>query len=154
MRMATRRAIIVGSGPNGLAAAVTLARAGLEVTVRERSATIGGGTATHELTLPGYRHDVCSAVHPMAAASEFFTRFELAARVELLTPEISYAHPLAPGRSALAYRSLDRTVEALGTDGAPWRREEAARLPCTDPGKDRLRRTGRGRGLRRPQARP
>lgn len=120
--MATRRAIIVGSGPNGLAAAVTLARAGFEVTVRERSATIGGGTATHELTLPGYRHDVCSAVHPMAAASEFFRSFELASRVELLTPEISYAQPLAPGRSALAYRSLGRTVEGLGADGAAWQR--------------------------------
>jgi phytoene dehydrogenase-like protein len=120
--MATRRAIIVGSGPNGLAAAVTLARAGLEVTVRERSATIGGGTATHELSLPGYRHDVCSAVHPMAAASEFFTRFGLASRLELLTPEISYAHPLGPGRSALAYRSLERTVDGLGADGAAWRR--------------------------------
>lgn len=120
--MATRRAIIVGSGPNGLAAAVTLARAGLDVTVRERSASIGGGTATHELTLPGYRHDVCSAVHPMAAASDFFRRFELASRVELLTPEISYAQPLAPGRSALAHRSLERTVEGLGADGTAWRR--------------------------------
>lgn len=120
--MATRRAIIVGSGPNGLAAAVTLARAGFEVTVRERSATIGGGTATHELTLPGYHHDVCSAVHPMAAASEFFRSFELASRVELLTPEISYAQPLAPGHSALAYRSLGRTVEGLGADGAAWQR--------------------------------
>jgi len=120
--MATRRAIIVGSGPNGLAAAVTLARAGLEVTVRERSATVGGGTATHELTLPGFAHDVCSAVHPMAAASDFFTRFGLAQRLELLTPEVSYAQPLAPGRSALAYRSLGRTVEGLGVDGAAWQR--------------------------------
>src|SRR5690606_41814021 len=90
-RMATRRAIIVGSGPNGLAAAVTLARAGFEVTVRERSATIGGGTATHELTLPGYHHDVCSAVHPMAAASELFRSFELASRLQLLTPELRSA---------------------------------------------------------------
>jgi len=120
--MTSRRATVVGSGPNGLAAAVTLARAGLEVTVRERAAGIGGGTATHELTLPGFRHDVCSAVHPMAAASEFFTRFGLSTRVELLTPEVSYAHPLTPGRSALASRSLDRTVEQLGVDGPAWRR--------------------------------
>jgi phytoene dehydrogenase-like protein len=120
--MATRRAIIVGSGPNGLAAAVTLARAGFEVTVRERSSTIGGGTATHELTLPGHRHDVCSAVHPMAAASDFFVRFGLASRVELLTPEVSYAQPIAPGRSALAYHSLGRTIEGLGADGAAWHR--------------------------------
>lgn len=119
--MTPRRAIIVGSGPNGLAAAVTLARAGLEVTVLERQATIGGGTATAELTLPGFRHDVCSAVHPMAAASDFFVRFGLASRLELLTPEVSYAQPLAPGRSALAHRSLDRTVEGLGRDGAAWR---------------------------------
>src|SRR5690606_24698101 len=88
----------------------------------ERSATTGGGTATHELTLPGYRHDVCSAVHPMAAASEFFRSFELASRVELLTPEISYAQPLAPGHSVLAYRSLGRTVEGLGADGVAWQR--------------------------------
>ncbi len=120
--MAMRRAIIVGSGPNGLAAAVTLARAGLEVTVRERLPWIGGGTATRELTLPGHLHDVCSAVHPMAAASGFFTRFGLDRRVELLTPEISYAHPLEAGRSALAYRSLERTAEHLGRDGATWRR--------------------------------
>jgi phytoene dehydrogenase-like protein len=120
--MATRRAIIVGSGPNGLAAAVTLARAGFGVTVRERASSIGGGTATHELTLPGFRHDVCSAVHPMAAASDFFTRFRLASRVELLTPEVSYAQPLEAGRSALAYRSLGRTVEGLGRDGAAWQR--------------------------------
>lgn len=120
--MPSRRAIVVGSGPNGLAAAVTLARAGVEVTVHERAATIGGGTATHELTLPGFAHDVCSAVHPMAASGEFFTRFGLADRLELLTPEISYAHPLSPGRSAIAYRSLDRTVAALGADGIRWRR--------------------------------
>ena len=120
--MATRRAIIVGSGPNGLAAAVTLARAGLEVTVRERLSDIGGGTATRELTLPGYLHDVCSAVHPMASASDFFVHFGLASRLELMTPEVSYAQPIEPGRSALAYRSLDRTVAELGADGAAWRR--------------------------------
>lgn len=120
--MTPRRAIVVGSGPNGLAAAVTLARAGFAVTVRERSSTIGGGTATHELTLPGFRHDVCSAVHPMAAASDFFVRFGLASRVELLTPEVSYAQAIAPGRSALASRSLGRTIETLGADGAAWHR--------------------------------
>ena len=120
--MDPRRAIIIGSGPNGLAAAVTLARAGLEVTVRERAATIGGGTATQELTLPGFWHDVCSAVHPMAAASGFFTGFGLADRVELLVPEISYAQPLAPGRSALAFRSIAETAARLGPDGRAWLR--------------------------------
>lgn len=120
--MGTQRAVVVGSGPNGLAAAVTLARAGFEVTVRERSATIGGGAATRELTLPGHRHDVCSAVHPMAAAGGFFRRFGLASRLEFLTPETSYAHLIAPGRTAYAHRSLEHTAEGLGVDGRAWRR--------------------------------
>jgi phytoene dehydrogenase-like protein len=85
---------IVGSGPNGLAAAVTLARAGLSVRVFERNSTIGGGARTAELTLPGFHHDVCSAVHPMALASTFFQDFQLAERIPFIVPEISYAHPL------------------------------------------------------------
>jgi phytoene dehydrogenase-like protein len=76
-------AVVVGAGPNGLAAAVTLARAGLSVRVYEREAHVGGGAATAELTLPGFHHDVCSAVHPMALASEFFRQFGLSDRVEL-----------------------------------------------------------------------
>lgn len=112
---------VVGSGPNGLAAAVTMARAGLSVELFEAATTVGGGTRTAELTLPGYRHDVCAAVHPMALASPFFQAFELARRVELLVPEISYGHPLDGGRAGLAYRSLDRTVEGLGADGGAWR---------------------------------
>lgn len=115
-------AIVVGSGPNGLAAAVTLARAGLSVRVYERADTIGGGSRTAELTLPGFRHDVCSAVHPMALASGFFRRFELARRVELVVPELSYGHPLDGGRAGLAWRDLDRTVEELGHDGPAYRR--------------------------------
>lgn len=112
---------VVGSGPNGLAAAVTMARAGLSVQVFEAAGSLGGGTRTAELTLPGYRHDVCSAVHPMALASPFFRAFELDRRIELLVPEISYGHPLEGGRAGLAYRSLDRTVEGLGVDGGAWR---------------------------------
>jgi phytoene dehydrogenase-like protein len=115
-------AIVVGSGPNGLAAAVTLARAGLAVLVLERADTIGGGARTEELTLPGFVHDVCSAVHPMALASEFFQRFGLERRIELAMPEISYGHPLPGGGAGIAYRSLDRTAESLGPDGPAWRR--------------------------------
>jgi phytoene dehydrogenase-like protein len=115
-------AIVVGSGPNGLAAAVTLARAGLAVLVLERADTIGGGARTEELTLPGFMHDVCSAVHPMALASEFFQRFGLERRIELAMPEISYGHPLPGGGAGIAYRSLDRTAERLGPDGPAWRR--------------------------------
>ncbi|MFQ4148105.1 NAD(P)/FAD-dependent oxidoreductase [Arthrobacter sp. LAPM80] len=113
---------VVGSGPNGLAAAVTLARAGLSVQLFEAADSIGGGTRTKELTLPGFRHDVCAAVHPMALASPFFTAFELDRRIELLVPEISYGHPLDGGRAGIAYNSLDRTVDGLGADGPAWRR--------------------------------
>ncbi|TXN31484.1 phytoene desaturase family protein [Lacisediminihabitans profunda] len=115
-------AIVVGSGPNGMAAAVTLARAGLTVRVYERAPTIGGGARTSELTLPGFHHDVCSAVHPLALASGFFRRFELRERIGLVVPEISYAHPLADGRAGIAWRDLDRTADGLGRDGAAWRR--------------------------------
>ena len=115
-------AIVVGSGPNGLAAAVTLARAGLVVRVYEGADTIGGGARTAELTLPGFAHDVCSAVHPMAFSSPFFRDFGLTDRVELISPEISYGQPLEGGRAAIAYRDLDRTVAGLGRDGPAWRR--------------------------------
>lgn len=113
---------VVGAGPNGLAAAVTMARAGLAVRVFERDSTIGGGARTAELTLPGFHHDVCSAVHPMALASGFFRRFGLDRRIELVTPEISYAHPLDDGRAGIAYRDLERTAAGLGTDGPAWNR--------------------------------
>ena len=113
---------VVGSGPNGLAAALTMARAGLSVHLFEAADSIGGGTRSAELTLPGYRHDVCAAVHPMALASPFFKAFELERRIELLVPEISYGHPLDGGRAGIAYLSLDRTVEGLGIDGRAWRR--------------------------------
>ncbi|MFF0491757.1 phytoene desaturase family protein [Nocardia sp. NPDC003482] len=116
-------AVVVGAGPNGLAAGVILARAGLEVEVYEAGETIGGGCRTAESTLPGYHHDVCAGAHPMAVASPFFRAFDLAAHgVEMLTPEASYAHPLDGGVAGVAWRDLDRTVAGLGRDGAAWRR--------------------------------
>jgi phytoene dehydrogenase-like protein len=114
--------VVVGSGPNGLAAAVTMARAGLSVRVFEASGTVGGGSRSAELTLPGYRHDVCSAVHPMAFASPFFRRFELTERVAFAIPELSYAHVLEGSRAAFAFRDLERTADGLGRDAAAWRR--------------------------------
>lgn len=114
--------VVVGSGPNGLAAAVTLASAGLAVEVYEAQDTIGGGSRTAALTLPGFEHDVCAGAHPMALASPFFRAFDLAAHgVELLAPEVSYAHPLDHGAAGIAWRDLDRTVDGLGRDGAAWR---------------------------------
>lgn len=115
-------AIVVGSGPNGLAAAVTLARAGLSVRVFEAAAEPGGGSRTAELTLPGFRHDVCSAVHPMALASPFFRAFGLDRRIEIRVPELSFGHPLDGGRAGIAWRDLDRTAEGLGRDGRAYRR--------------------------------
>jgi len=116
-------AIVVGSGPNGMAAAVTLARAGLRVHVIEGADTPGGGCRTEELTLPGFRHDVCSAVHPLAGASPFFASTDLAARgVRLLTPKVAFAHPLDGGRAAAVAGSVLQTAEELGPDGAAYRR--------------------------------
>jgi phytoene dehydrogenase-like protein len=116
-------AIVVGSGPNGLAAAVTLARAGLVVHVIEGAATPGGGCRTEELTLPGFRHDVCSAVHPLAGASPFFAGSDLAARgVTLLTPEVAFAHPLDGGRAGAVRGSVAQTAAALGPDQRAYRR--------------------------------
>jgi phytoene dehydrogenase-like protein len=115
-------AIVVGSGPNGLAAAVTLADAGLRVHVYEGAAVPGGGARTQELTLPGFRHDVCSAAHPLALASPFFRRFDLEAHgVRLLEPEIQYAHPLDGGRAGFTVRSVTETASGLGSDAAAYR---------------------------------
>ncbi|WP_091227177.1 NAD(P)/FAD-dependent oxidoreductase [Microbacterium sp. 3J1] len=115
-------AVVVGAGPNGLAGAVTLARAGLRVRVYERADQPGGGAATRELTLPGFHHDVCSAVHPMAFESRFFREFGLRDRIPFITPEISFAQPLDGGRAGIAYRDLSRTRDQLGVDGAAYER--------------------------------
>ena len=113
---------VVGSGPNGLAAAAVMARAGLSVEVHEATDTIGGGTRTAELMQPGHLHDICSAVHPMALASPFFRDFELARRIDLVVPELSFGSPLDGGRAAIGYHSLERTVQGLGRDGDAYRR--------------------------------
>jgi len=115
-----RRATVVGSGPNGLAAAVALARADYEVRVLESAPTLGGGVRTGELTLPGFRHDVCSAVHPAALSSPFFRAFGLRERIEWIHPDASYAQPLDDGRAAIAWRDIERTARDLGRDGRAW----------------------------------
>ena len=121
--MRTPDALVVGSGPNGLAAALTLARAGLVVDVYEGASTLGGGCRTEELTLPGFQHDVCSAVHPLAGVSPFFAGLDLAARgVELLTPKVAFAHPLDGGRAAAVCGSVAQTAADLGPDQRAYER--------------------------------
>jgi phytoene dehydrogenase-like protein len=116
-------AVVVGSGPNGLAAALILARAGLSVQVFEGAVEPGGGCRTAELTLPGFRHDVCSAVHPLALASPFFASLNLTARgVRLLTPKVAAAHPLDGGRAGAVSGSVAETAGRLGTDASAYRR--------------------------------
>lgn len=115
-------AIVVGSGPNGLAAAITLARAGVRVRVLEAQTTIGGGARTAELTVPQFFHDRCSAIHPLAVASPFFRELNLNSHeLEWIRPEIPLAHPLDDGSAAVLARSLGRTCAALGGDGPAWR---------------------------------
>jgi phytoene dehydrogenase-like protein len=116
-------AIVVGSGPNGLACAVALAREGVEVTVLEADDAIGGGARTAELTGPGLLHDVCSATHPMAVASPFLRSLELERfGLEWRWPEIDLAHPLDDGSAGVLLKSLDATASGLGEDGSRWRR--------------------------------
>ena len=116
-------AIVVGSGPNGLACAVALAREGVEVTVLEAAETIGGGTRTGELTVPGVLHDHCSAVHPMAVGSPFLNSLGLERHgLEWLWPEVDLAHPLDDGSAGVMVQSIAETAAGLGEDGAAWRR--------------------------------
>jgi phytoene dehydrogenase-like protein len=125
---AKTRAVVIGSGPNGLSAAIVLARAGYDVTVCEGAAAIGGGARSAELTLPGFVHDVCSAIHPMAACSPCFEQWPLAAHgLEWVEPDAPLAHPLDDGPAILLERSLEATASNLdhdkrGHDGAAWRR--------------------------------
>jgi phytoene dehydrogenase-like protein len=117
------RAIVVGSGPNGLAAAVALARRGHDVTVYEAADRTGGGTRTEELTLSGFLHDVCSAVHPMGAGSPFFRSLPLAEHgLEWVHPPVLLAHPFDDGSVAVLRRSMDETAAGFGSDATAYRR--------------------------------
>jgi phytoene dehydrogenase-like protein len=115
-------AVVVGAGPNGLAAAIVLAQAGLAVVVIEANDSIGGGARTEELTLPGFRHDVCSAIHPMTVVSPFMRGLPLRAHgLEWAFSPIAIAHPMDDGTAAALELSLDATAAALGSDGSAWR---------------------------------
>jgi phytoene dehydrogenase-like protein len=116
-------AIVVGSGPNGLAAAITLARAGLAVLVLEANDTLGGGARTAELTLPGYRHDICSAIHPLGVSSPFFRELPLAEHgLAWIQPPTPLAHPLDDGTAVLLERSVQTTSQGLGSDAAAYQK--------------------------------
>ena len=116
-------AVVVGSGPNGLAAAITLARAGRSVLVVEGADTVGGGMRSAELTEPGFLHDVCSAIHPLVAGSPFFSELPLAEHgLELVQPPAPLAHPLDDGTAVMLERSVEETAAGLGTDGPAYRR--------------------------------
>jgi phytoene dehydrogenase-like protein len=129
-------AIVIGSGPNGLAGAIVLAQAGMSVLVLEARDEVGGGTRSAELTLPGFLHDVCSAVHPLAAGSPFFAKLPLAERgLHWIHPEVPLAHPLDDGSAVLLDRSVDMTAEMLGGDAQPYRQ---LMLPLVS-GWDRLK---------------
>lgn len=115
-------AVVVGSGPNGLTAAVVLARAGLDVTVLEAEPTVGGGTRSAELTVPGLVHDVCSAVHPMGVASPIFEELSLHEHgLRWAWPEVDAVHPLDGGDAGVLHRDLEATAAGLGPDGDRWR---------------------------------
>jgi phytoene dehydrogenase-like protein len=119
----TPDAVVVGSGPNGLAAAITLARAGRSVLVVEAEATVGGGMRSAELTEPGFVHDVCSAVHTLTAGSPFFAELPLHEHgLELVHPPAPLAHPFDDGTALILERSVDETAAALGADGDKYRR--------------------------------
>jgi phytoene dehydrogenase-like protein len=114
-------AVVVGSGPNGLAAAITMARAGRSVLVLEARETVGGGCRTAELTLPGYLHDVCSAIHPLGVSSPFFRSLDLSPHgLEWVQPDVPLAHPLDGGGVVLVERSIEKTCQRLGGDGEAY----------------------------------
>jgi phytoene dehydrogenase-like protein len=116
-------AVVVGSGPNGLAAAITIARTGRNVVVFEAESTIGGGMRSAELTVPGVIHDICSAVHPLAVSSPFFRQLDLGRHgLEWIEPPIQIGHPLDDGSVALVRRDLAETAASFGRDGAAYRR--------------------------------
>src|SRR2546421_6923229 len=111
-------AVVVGSGPNGLAAAITLAEAGRSVVVLEAAGRPGGGLRTEELLEPGFRHDVCSTIMALAPLTPFFAPLHL----DLVTPPSPLAHPFDDGTAVVLERSVDQTATSLGRDGAAYRR--------------------------------
>src|SRR3954468_9463727 len=122
MRSNSRRAVVVGSGPNGLAAAIVLAEAGLQVEVFEAELQPGGGARTMELTIPGFQHDFGSAVHPMAAGSPFFSTLSLGKHgLAWVHGEAPLAHPLDDGTAVMLERNLDDQDREFGPDGMGWR---------------------------------
>jgi len=116
-------AVVVGTGPNGFSAAITLARMGAKVLMLEAKPTHGGGMRTLELTLPGFRHDMCSSIHPLGVASPFFRSLPLADHgLEWIFPDAELAHPLDHGEAMIVERSIDATAAQLGRDAAAYRR--------------------------------
>src|ERR1700730_17221448 len=115
-------AVIVGSGPNGLAAGIVLLQKGLSVLMLEGRSSVGGGLRSAELTLPGYIHDICSAVHPLAVGSPFFQTLPLAAQgLDFIYPPVAAAHPLDGGVAALLFGTVDEAAARLGEDGNAYR---------------------------------
>src|SRR6201984_1948981 len=118
-----KRAYVIGSGPNGLSAAIVLAQSGIDVEVFEAEAIPGGGARTLPLTLPGFLHDFGSAVHPMAVGSPFFNSLPLPTYgLDWIHPLSPLAHPFDDGTAVILERSLDATATNLGEDGSAWRR--------------------------------
>jgi phytoene dehydrogenase-like protein len=132
--MADVDAVVVGSGPNGLAAAIVLARAGVSVRVLEAADTVGGGARSAELTLPGFVHDVCSAIHPLGMASPFFRTLPLSEHgVEWIDPPAALAHPFDDGTAVLLERSPEAAAVGLGADERRWRKLFAPLVRDAEP---------------------
>lgn len=126
-------AVVVGSGPNGLACAIVLAQSGLSVLVVEAQSTAGGGCRSLELTLPGFVHDICSSIHPLAIGSPYFRTLNLERfGLDWIQPDAPFAHPLEDGKYAILERSVDETAENLGVDGAAYRHLMGSLLPDWD----------------------